>query len=251
MCELFGFCADKAYDLNAWLKEFYSHSTQHPDGWGIATFRGDTVSVEKGSCCANDSSYLKELLSAPVVEPLLLAHIRKASVGSVQDVNSHPFTRCDEGGRCWTLIHNGTIFKSDVLEQYKAVQEGSTDSERILLYIVDAINALQALLGRKAAAKERFEVVDAVIAEISPGNKTNMILCDGEQCYIHVNKPESLHYLQMPDAVAVATQPLAGGDWQEVPLSTVIAFCEGKEVFRSVDHHHICLFTPEMPDLSA
>lgn len=239
MCELFGFCSEKSYDLTNLLKEFYSHSSHHPHGWGLAAFLGKSVSVEKEPICANDSNYLRMRLSAPITAHLLLAHIRKASVGALEYLNCHPFVKEDAGGRCWTLIHNGTIFQSEILEKYTQIQQGSTDSERILLYIVENIDRLEAQLGRKATEKERFGNVESSIAEIAPGNKVNLIIYDGELLYAHMNMVSSLHYLKLPDAIAISTTPLSDEPWCEMPPSTVIAFREGKEVFRGRDMHHV------------
>lgn len=239
MCELFGFCSSKSYDVTDWLKEFYSHSSHHPHGWGLATFRGNTVSVEKEPICADDSNYLRSRLSVPITAPLLLAHIRKASVGALEFLNCHPFVKEDAGGRCWTLIHNGTIFQSEILEKYTEIQQGSTDSERILLYIVDNIDRLEERLGRGATEKERFDAVEESIAHIAPGNKVNLIIYDGEQLYVHANMASSLHYLKLSDAVLISTKPLSDAPWCEMPLSTVMTFRDGKEVCRGEDMHHV------------
>ncbi len=245
MCELFGFSAGKAYDTTSWLKEFFSHSPMHPDGWGLATFPCNTVSIEKEPVCANDSAYLGHRLADPIVGKLVLAHIRKASVGSLRYANCHPFALLDAGGRCWTLIHNGTIFQSDALESYVSAQHGSTDSERILLHLVSAVNRLEGRMLCKANAKERFDAIEAAIAEIAPGNKVNLILYDGELFYIHSNMASFLWFLQLPDAVVVSTKPLSGGHWAEVPTSTLIAFCEGIEQLRGRDMRHP--YTGEIP----
>ena len=246
MCELFGFCSAKSYDLTNWLKEFYAHSPNHPDGWGLATFYGNAVSVEKEPLCANDSTYLQNRLSVPVMESLLLAHIRKASVGVLEFQNCHPFVKRDEGGRCWTLIHNGTIFQSKVLEKYKQIQRGSTDSERILLYIVDNIDRLERELGRAATGKERFDTIEESIADIAPGNKVNLMIYDSELFYVHANMASSLHYLKLADGILFSTKPLSDESWCEVPLSTVAAFSDGKEAFRGEDKHHV--YTDPIPE---
>lgn len=245
MCELFGFCAAKNYDLTKWLKEFYSHSPNHPDGWGLATFYGNAVSVEKEPICANDSTYLMNRLSVPVEESLLLSHIRKASVGALEFSNCHPFVKRDAGDRCWTLIHNGTIFQSEVLEKYTQVQRGSSDSERILLYIIENIDSLENRLGRAATSKERFDVVESSIAEIAPGNKVNLMIYDSEQFYVHANMASSLHYLELSDGIMLSTKPLSDESWHEVPLSTVIVYRDGREIFRGEDRHHV--YTDPVP----
>ena len=36
MCQLFGICSSEEYQINDYLKEFFSHSNAHPHGWGMA-----------------------------------------------------------------------------------------------------------------------------------------------------------------------------------------------------------------------
>ena len=138
MCELFGICANKKYVLNDWLKEFYSHSVKHPDGWGLALFEYG-VNVEKEPIRAKDSASLRQSLSTELSAEVALGHIRLASVGKLIYDNCHPFVRRDNSGRVWTLMHNGTIF-TDVLDSYKENQVGTSDSERILMYLMDKMN---------------------------------------------------------------------------------------------------------------
>ena len=38
MCEIYGFSGNRSRELNNDLREFYSHSAEHPNGWGLALF---------------------------------------------------------------------------------------------------------------------------------------------------------------------------------------------------------------------
>ena len=140
MCELFGVSANRKIKVNSLLKEFFSHSSEHPNGWGIAVFDGNNVSIEREPVKAGNSLYLRNRLTARFEVSNMLAHIRRATVGTEMYTNTHPFSKTDESGRTWTLIHNGTIFESPQLSPYQYKQEGTTDSERILLYIVEHVN---------------------------------------------------------------------------------------------------------------
>ena len=115
MCELFGVSSREPVRCNELLREFFSHGTQHPDGWGLATFYDGAVSLEKEPLPSTESTYLKTRLAANITKDILLAHIRKASVGNLTYDNSHPFVLRDSWNRSWTLIHNGTIFESPLL----------------------------------------------------------------------------------------------------------------------------------------
>ena len=76
---IFGLSALQDTETNEYLKAFYSHSTEHPHGWGQAVLRQDSALIEKESLEASKSNYLRERLSVPVRARLLLAHIRYAT----------------------------------------------------------------------------------------------------------------------------------------------------------------------------
>ena len=66
MCELFGLSSQNDFEANEYLKTFYSHSTRHPHGWGLACIARNGALIEKESIPAFQSNYLKERLSQPV-----------------------------------------------------------------------------------------------------------------------------------------------------------------------------------------
>lgn len=231
MCELFGVSSREKIPCNDLLQAFFSHSVDHPDGWGLASFCSGGASIEKEPVPAFESAYLKERLTDDIVEDALLAHIRKASVGNLCYKNSHPFALRDRRGRLWTLIHNGTIFESPILEPYKRIQKGSTDSERILLYLVQQINGLS-----EDSPDARFAAVEASIHAVSPKNKVNVLIYDGELLYIHSNHRESLYLWQRPGTLVVSTAPLTADSWTEAPLNTVLAYRTGERVYSGTPH---------------
>ena len=191
MCEIFAVSSEKEIQLNALLTEFFSHGSKHPNGWGLAVFYGNAVSLEKEPVESNKSSYLKDRLSHQIFACNALAHIRLATVGKMEYANSHPFILRDNLNRAWTLAHNGTIFDGTKTDAYTAAQEGSTDSERILYYLVDQVNQRQSALNRELTARERFALIDELIGGLAPNNKLNLTLYDGELLYVHSNYADS------------------------------------------------------------
>jgi glutamine amidotransferase len=165
-----------------------------------------------------------------------MAHIRKATIGDIEVKNSHPFTEFDESGRQWVLMHNGTIFESDVLAPYQYTQEGMTDSERILLYIVDVMNKFYLEGGQLRDGSERIEVIDEIIRTITPGNKVNLMIYDGEYFYVHKNEAKSLYSCQDDGGVVFATKPLNDRDWEEIELNRLLVFKDGKLIYRGIKH---------------
>ena len=239
MCELFGFSSAKKVKCNQMLEIFYSHGVDNPDGWGLAYFDANAVTIEKEPVVANESSYLKHRLTDDIVEDVLLAHIRKASRGGLEYKNCHPFSRRDASGRMWTLMHNGTIFQGEMLDAYVQKQKGSTDSERILYYLIDCINERCEKSEGSLTDKERFDTVAEMICTLAPENKLNLIIYDGELLYIHTNFYVTLHRLQKSDSILVSTKPLTSDEgWERVPMCTAFAYRQGKLVYEGEPHTH-------------
>ena len=236
MCELFGVSSKKKIYVNDYLKEFFRHSDVHRNGWGIAQFYGNSVSVEKEPVRALDSSYLKQRLKQRLEVDAMFAHIRLATVGTMDYVNCHPFSRRDSHDRCWTLIHNGTIFDYSRINQYLFQQEGGTDSERILYFFVDKLDQQMKHLGRDLTPGERFALLDELVVDMAPGNKLNLLLYDGELMYVHSNMQHTLHVLQYPECAVFATAPLSQEDWKPVPCMQLLAFRDGVLIYEGTKH---------------
>lgn len=236
MCELFGVSARKRIPVNDQLKEFFSHSVHHANGWGMAVFYENSVSLEKEPVQANKSSYLRERLRQPIAVKNMIAHIRLATKGGMEYGNCHPFVLRDNHDRCWTLAHNGTIFDYPAHDPYVCRQEGSTDSERILYFLVDQVDRRQTELGRGLTKSERFHLLDGLVCDMAAGNKLNLLIYDGELMYVHTNYANSLYVSKREDALLFATVPLDGGDWRPHPFNTLCAYQDGQTVFTGTDH---------------
>ncbi len=235
MCELYGLSSGHRELCNKELKEFFDHSVKHPHGWGLAVMDGNEVQIEKEPLQASRSFYLHERLSEPIRAKNLLAHIRYATIGNLCFSNCHPFSGKDSSGRRWTLIHNGTIFEYAPLNGYIKKQQGETDSERILLYILDCMNRSIRENG-PLEDRVRFRILDEVICEMAAGNKLNLLFFDGEYMYVHTNYENSLYFSQEEDRTCFATRPLGDALWEPVPMTTLLAYRGGELVFTGTNH---------------
>ena len=236
MCELFGVCSKEGMTLNEYLNIFYGRSDKHPHGWGLACLHGNEAMIKKEPIQASKSAYLQEVLAQPIVEENAFAHIRYATIGNIDYRNCHPFSLVDKNGRRWTLIHNGTIFDYSPLEKYVQLQSGETDSERILLYLIEEINGREAELGRPFQEEERFRFLDAIISDMAAGNKLNLLLYDGEIMYVHTNYQNSLHYLEEEGVIIFSTAPLDEKHWQPVCFTTLLAYQNGALKYQGTNH---------------
>ena len=238
MCEIFGSMSTGKQDIKPYLKEFFIHSDKHPHGWGLACLDGSDTLIEKEPLKATNSYYLKHRLTGELTGRVILAHIRYATIGNVEYTNCHPFTRKDNQGRHWTFIHNGTIFNYPPLNPYVKTQTGDTDSERILMYLVDKINRQERKKGAPLDSKERFDFLEGIIREMAKENKLNFLLYDGELLYVHTNFADSLYFLEKENQILFSTRPLGREEWMPVPFTTLLAYQNGKQVFTGTNHHN-------------
>ena len=249
MCEMLGISARRRHEANATLREFFSHAERHPHGWGLARFdeRGALVApgVEKEPVKATVSEHLRYLLDDKIDDPTVLAHIRFATVGTMEYENCHPFTGMDNSGRVWTLVHNGTIFAGASLNDYMGLQFGETDSERVLLHLIARIDRAQIRRGRPLTEEERFDVLSSAIGALAKGNKLNLLVFDGAVLYAHTNFRGSLHFLKEDGAVTLSTNPLSQGDWKPVPFTRLVAIKGGEFVCEGPSHGNEYIYNPD------
>lgn len=247
MCELLGFSARKATDIRPFLETFYTHSIRHPHGWGLMRELDGTFDLVREPVAASGSRKINGILRETPPQTVTLAHIRLATIGSVRLENCHPFTGLDSANRRWTLIHNGTIYSGKSLIPYLNVQHGDTDSERIFLYLLDEINRAQK--AHPLTAAERFAVVDRIVAKISPRNKLNLMIYDGELMYVHKNMQETLYRRRTAHGMLFATVPLDDGGWEELPDAQLTAYHQGELVLEGTAHGGV--FIPTLEYISA
>ncbi len=246
MCEIFCFNSNKPKQINNCLECFYNHSEEHPHGWGLANMQSDEFVIDKEPVKATCSQYLKNILSNPVIGKNVFAHIRLATVGEIISPNCHPFTELDDNNRSWLLIHNGTIFDYPKLEEYKDREKGDTDSERILLYIIDKVNEYEKNKGCLSTIKERFNLLKDIIVDLSKNNKVNLMIFDGDMTYIHSNMRDSLYYLKNDEGFLVASTPLTDDEgWKPVELNKLFGLIDGNIIFESEEHQNEFILTEE------
>ncbi|MCG2826472.1 MAG: class II glutamine amidotransferase [Thermoplasmatales archaeon] len=199
-------------NIGFWIYEaknpIIKQSRANPDGWGVGYVCEDRMLIEKDINPAYKDkkfkNFFKELQS-----DIVILNIRKSSVGSISLENTSPFK---EGK--WVFTHNGTITAHTKIEPLIDMNtvKGETDSEKyfhlLLKYIKEKNNIVQ---GVEETVNKIFELGDYT--------SLNFLVTDGEKIYALCeykmnDKYYVLHYLNKPEFVIIASEPLTKDDWQ-------------------------------------
>lgn len=229
MCELFGYQSDSLIQETELLTKFFARSRIHPDGWGLYRTGGGQSCLHREALPAWKSERNRRLLENDRPASTLIAHIRYATEGSVRPGNVHPFQLEDPDGRLMTLAHCGSLPAGNPADPFIPYQLGSTDSERILLFIGDRLLAAKA--GRKSplTGSERIAVYEKAAADLSDMNKINLLMTDGEYFYAHCNVRGRLYTAEDDGTVYFASYRIPNRklDWKPLPPNRLMVYQNG------------------------
>jgi len=237
----------------------------HEDGWGIAYYKNSAASIEKRIAAAHEDLHFG-VMAERVHSTTVVAHVRQATVGAITPRNTHPF----QYGR-WVFAHNGTVARFDharrLLEQridaeLLELRQGETDSELAFYWILsrlrrsgvdldagcddprllaealsDSVHALEAMgVGGEKPAKLNFLLTDGKVLVASRWRNSLFMVSrrgirDCEVCGVpHVDHEPGSDYR----AIVIASEPISGEDWQELPEGSVVVVTSDLQVERLV-----------------
>ncbi|MFK7818705.1 MAG: class II glutamine amidotransferase [Planctomycetaceae bacterium] len=227
----------------------------HSDGWGIAYYSNSQPTIERQASAAFTDLGFSQVAER-VYARTVIAHVRLATVGELRPENTHPFSF-----ERWAFAHNGTVegFESlrtqlitETLPVLNATRLGGTDSEYLFLWLlsrlvgagVDLASGITDLTLTASTVANAIRELAARSSELNLDNKPklNIVLTDGDSM-IATRWNNSLFYLQrgglhdcdicgIPHvhhtqeanyrATVIASEPLSGETWIEVPNKSVI-----------------------------
>ncbi len=260
MCRLYGFRANEAtkvectlvYAQNALMVQSREDlaGTSHVNGWGVATYNGQTPHVERQAWAAYHGENFRQA-AARIFAHQVLAHVRRATIGAPRIENTHPFV---DGP--WALIHNGTVPNFDRLRprmlaampaaRRRAIR-GDTDSEHVFHYLRSLHEAAPERKPIEILRQGLRQVV-SWCREIDPGTRIglNVILTNGDEM-VGSRLGRTLYYVERDNvhdcevcgfphvrhdahrqyrSVIVASEPISGERWQDVPEGSIYRVSE-------------------------
>lgn len=231
MCEVYGFCGSHKTLINKYTDEFWKHAKIHQDGFGYYLADYDELYVNPASAI----QYLDKLAKKNFNTSLALCHIRFKTHGEATRENCHPFSKFDSKGIKWTLIHNGYICDNCNTAALSTLQSGNTDSERMLLSIVETINHFyeHALIENRNEFKTfLYACIERELQDLSQLGKTNFIFTDSyyENMYVFMNHPNTLFMLKTDDGFHISTTKLTDENWVPVEPYKLHIFNNGEKL---------------------
>ena len=254
MCQLLGMNCNVPTDICFSFTGFQARgglTDVHRDGWGIAFFEGVGCRLFIDAQATIDSPIAQLVRSYPIRSKNVIAHIRKATQGSVGLENTHPFQR-ELWGRYWIFAHNGDLKNFMPALDGQFLPAGSTDSERAFCHMLQRMRAMfpQGMPARDAL----FAGVTELAREIGGHGEFNFLLSNGECLFAHCSTRLSYIVRQAPFSVAhlkdqdvavdfndvtnpddrvavIATTALTDNEiWSTVAPGTLLLFADGAPV---------------------
>jgi len=230
MCRLFAVLANEPVRVDRAFAALKRQAVEHKDGWGVAIFNdGLPPQLEVSTLSASACNRFSELGQA-VSTRSLLAHLRLASVGSVREENSHPFS-----ANGFAFMHNGTLHE---FEQHRAELEalidpslrgklrGETDSERCFALFLTFLGAEVApsLEAMARALAKVMRTAQSVCDRADDPKKSamNFMVTDGVRM-VATRRGRTLFHAKASGAHFVASEALwPENEWLEVSENAVL-----------------------------
>ncbi len=186
MCQLLGMNANTPTDVTFSFTGFAQrggNTGDHSDGWGIAFFEDKGLRHFVDHQRAVDSPVAELIRRYPIRSRNVIAHIRKATQGSVALQNCHPFVR-ELWGRYWVFAHNGDLkeFRPRLHAHFHPV--GATDSEHAFCWIMQELSKSHAAMPSVA---ELTLTLRELAARIAPHGTFNFLLSNGQALWAHAS----------------------------------------------------------------
>ena len=214
MCRLFGFRSVIKSKVHRSLisadNALMNQGEDHPDGWGVAYWIAGAPNIVRSLSSAMDDKLFQKV-SGLVASETVVAHLRKATSGSLSVLNTHPF----QYGK-WVFAHNGNI--KDLSKHRKhLLAMVSPELQRFVLGETDSELIFYALLTELAKATDIHSDVDFEVLAQSIRVTVNKFEAIVGPCFKDDLGPASETYL---------TFLISNGD-------TMAAFQGGKHLYYS------------------
>ncbi len=181
MCQLLGMNANTPTDVMFSFTGLATRAEEHKDGFGIAFFEGRGLRHFIDRAGARQSPVAEMIKRYPIHSEVVIAHIRKATVGRVALENCHPFVR-ELWGRYWVFAHNGDLkgYAPRLHGAFRPV--GDTDSELAFCWLMQEMAKAHAQV---PSIEELTRTLRELLPRPAAHGSFNVLLSNGQALWAH------------------------------------------------------------------
>ena len=199
MCRILGCVAAEPTSIEHELlhadNPLIRQSEDHDSGWGMAVYRRaggeDPDLVRFPEAAYSDGEFRR---ATSMRGRIFNAHIRRATMGGLTLVNTHPFLMSE-----YSFAHNGTVIRYPTLRDRAASPPlGDTDSEHLFSWLMCHYDS--------ADPRGSLRRLVTTCIERSPFSGLNFLFSDGERLYAYKLGIFELHWLVRPGQALVSSE---------------------------------------------
>jgi predicted glutamine amidotransferase len=215
MCRVFGCVASEPVSIRHELLEaenpIIRQSEDHDSGWGMAVYErpdaNDLKLVRFPEAAYNDGSFLE---ATAIRGRIFNVHVRRATMGGLSLVNTHPFCL-----GTYSFCHNGTIVRyTRLLEEGVSRPIGDTDSEHFFNLLMSQYDPGEPVDSLRRTVR--------TTVERSPFSGLNILFSDGERLFAYRLGRFELHWLARPGQLLVASEKVTNELWHSVQQDVLL-----------------------------
>jgi predicted glutamine amidotransferase len=216
MCRVLGCVAREPVSLRHELVEgdnpMIRQAEDHDSGWGMAVYRaaeGDEPQCIRFPEAAHaDGDFTR---STDLRGRIFNVHVRRATVGGLDALNTHPFCLGN-----YSFSHNGTILDfARLREPGVTAPKGTTDSEHLFNLLMRDFDP--------ARPVDSLRHTVSIVIERSPLSGLNFLFSDGERLYAYRLGTLDLHWRRAPGRLLVASECIGDvAEWHSVQQDVLL-----------------------------
>ena len=262
MCELLALSSDTPARLTVSLEALVAHGAaagRTHDGWGVAFYQDRDVALFREPSAAGSSALVEFLETHGPASTLTMAHIRRATRGSVSLVNTQPFVR-PLAGRMHVFAHNGDLPGIEAIAKLalnRVQTMGSTDSELAFCALLQRLEPAWSDSPEPPSLEARLDLISGFAADLRRLGPANFFYFDGEVLFAHGHRrlnaatgrieppglmvlsrrcssPSPVEGHQVPttsrDVVLVASVSLSSENWRPLAEGEILAISGGRVI---------------------
>ena len=215
MCDMLGISSLESVNAKYTLSYFArKYANKDPDGWGVASYNMDNKPciTKRPSKVTDDNEYFDYV--SDLERKIIIAHLRHASVGTLNQFNTHPFMK-EFFSKYWVFAHNGNV---ENIPKHKD-SFGNTDSEQLFNHLLDY----------RGTDSSLTSAIERALNEFDRKSSMNIVMSNGKELFaFHHYSQKPMYYTKCKLGIMVSTQLFGYYQWDKMLSDRLYEFESGR-----------------------